>query len=109
MPRRTREEAQWDDRLKREAEEADLEVFIHAYRRATGFQLTNPEQPDDHGTQDFICQRSDGLTVGIELTQIRRSPEKAFWERSFYHMDEMDIGDGVCELGRLVMQKSEKI
>jgi hypothetical protein len=108
MPRRTREEAQLDDRLKREAEEADLGAFIRAYRRATGLQLTDPERPEI-GTQDFVCQRSNGLTVGVELTQTCRPPEKAFWERTFHHMYEMDIGDGVCELGRLLMQKSDKV
>ena len=73
MTRRTREEAQWAPCFKCEGEEADLDSFIHAYRRATGFQLSHYERPHDNGTQDFVCQRSDGLVVGIEPTQIRRA------------------------------------
>jgi hypothetical protein len=107
MARRTREEAQWDARIRREQEKEDLEAFIAAYEMATSLKLTEPERPDS-GTADFVCLRS-GRTVGVELTQIRRPPPAEFLERLSDYNNEMSTIDGVCELGRLLIQKSAKI
>jgi hypothetical protein len=90
----------------RQLEAADFALFASAYRRATGITLTVVSRPDP---PDFICELPNGEIVGVELTQIRRSPDNAFWDRVLDYMDFMDPYDAFVEVGRLLDQKGKKL
>ena len=99
MPWRKRHQHEYpNSRIQREKEAADFEPFSEAYLAATGLALEGYEGPELGGTQDFTCSRSDRLTVGVEFTELRRSPEKAFWDGVLDRRDEMDPWDAVDEL-----------
>jgi len=56
--------------VKKEDEKEALEYFLEAYEQITGETLSllkDSERPD------FICERTDGTVVGIELSKVRRS------------------------------------
>ncbi len=106
MPRRTKEEAAIDERLKKEQEANDLEAFLLCYERATGFLIEVEEEAED---PDFIGRRSDGLTVGIELTAVWEGPENSFWRGIFSHSEEWDVDDACCKLWEQVEKKTDKI
>lgn len=58
------------ERAKKEDESEALDYFLEAYEQVTGEPfslLETSERPD------FICERSDGTVVGIELAKVRRS------------------------------------
>lgn len=57
---------------KREQEREHLTLFLSAYARIGGenFSLFDSETPD------FLGRDSEGRTVGIELTQLRFSPQE---------------------------------
>lgn len=100
------EEAAWDARLKSESEDEDFELFVSAYARGTGDELTAIDRPEP---PDFLCQRRDGSEVGVELTQIMRSPDAAHWDQVLLRKGEMDTWDACAEFERLVEQKSGKL
>jgi hypothetical protein len=109
MPRKKRHQHEYpNSRIQREKEEADFEAFAVAYLAATG--LTLEDVGSDSGTQDFTCERSDGKTVGVEFTELRRgiSPDEVFWQSILYRRYEMDSIDAVDEFWRLIEQKSAK-
>jgi hypothetical protein len=69
---------------KKEVERDELAFFLDAYQQATGERLeivASGENPD------FICVRSDGSFVGIELTKIRRDPRVAHFEQLLERKD----------------------
>jgi hypothetical protein len=106
--RRTAEEAAIDEALKKEREELDLEAFLPSYARATGFVLTIEEAAED---PDFIMKRSDGLTVGIELTAIREQgpPDTPLFREITTGTREGDRDDALDDMWRMIAQKSDKI
>lgn len=107
MPRRKRHVHEYpNSRIQAEKEEADFRPFVDAYHAATGLILE--EVGSDRGTQDFTCQRSDGKLVGIDFTELRRSPNDQFWQVILDRRYEMERWDAVDELWRLLEQKSEK-
>jgi hypothetical protein len=107
LPRRKRHQHEYpNSRIQREKEEADFEPFADAYLTATGLILE--EVGSDLGTQDFTCERSDGKLVGVEFTELRRSPDDIFWQSVLDRRDEMDPQDAIDELWRLIEQKSER-
>jgi hypothetical protein len=56
---------------KQESEEvAQLEKFIEAYESKTGLRLVNLDRCQKGERPDFICERSDGVCIGIELTEV---------------------------------------
>ena len=77
---------------KREREETDVELFLTMYEMATGQQLKIIRKSE---CPDFICVRTDGREVGIEITQIMGSPA--------------DAGDVFDEFGRILLRKMEKV
>ena len=81
------EKAAWDAQFKSETEEEDFDLFVSAYARATGSELTAIERPEP---PDFLCLQSDGREVGVELTQIIRPPDNALWDSILYRKSEMD-------------------
>jgi hypothetical protein len=78
----------YQDFGKKEIETSELIPFIEAYEWVTDekLSLTLPatESPD------FICLRSDGDLVGVELTKVIRDKNVAFWERILDRKDEID-------------------
>jgi hypothetical protein len=57
---------------KKMIEEEELYLFLDAYAIVTGDCLGCVQQSE---RPDFICERSDGSLVGVELTRIMRHPE----------------------------------
>lgn len=100
------EAAAWDARLKAEGEEDDFDAFAAAYFRATGDHLSVLERPEP---PDFLCERSDGSSVGVELTQLRRSPDDAHWAAVLGRQYEMDPYIAAEEFDRLLAQKASKL
>lgn len=90
--------------IKKDEEVADIESFLAAYPRATGETL---DLENIGESPDAVCSRPDGTCVGVEITTIRRSPDQAFWEGTFYHTDEMDPDETLEEISRLIFQKAE--
>ena len=90
---------------RKDEEVEDIEAFLEAYPRATGEELVFEEVSE---SPDAICVRADGSQVGVEITNVRRSPDQAFCE-SIRHQDEMDCEEAVDEVVRLVEQKAEKL
>jgi len=88
---------------KKDAEIEDIEAFLAAHSRATDAKLSFEHASE---SPDAICSRADGTRVGVEITNVRRSPEKAFWEATLDWRDEMDFGEAVDEIVRLTGQKS---
>jgi hypothetical protein len=58
---------------KREIEREHLGHFLWSYERVTGDNLAIIAETE---TPDFLAKDADGRTVGIELTQIRFSPQE---------------------------------
>jgi hypothetical protein len=88
---------------KKDQEVSDIEAFLAAYPRATGEILILAEITE---SPDAICHRPDGSQIGLEITNVRRSPEQAFWESTLDHQDEMDFSEAADEVWRLVEQKA---
>lgn len=65
---------------KREIEREHLYRFLDSYTLATGEEI---EIVAESETPDFIGRDADGNTVGIELTQVRFSPEERLGRRLF--------------------------
>ena len=110
MPRKKKfrdpEEAAWDARLKAESEDEDFGLFVSAYARATGDALTAIERPEP---PDFLCLRSNGREVGVELTQIMRSPDSVLWDSILYRRTEMGTWSAATEFDRLLSKKVGKL
>lgn len=103
MPRRDREPG--DDLFLRKQEEVDdIELFLGSYERATGEKVKITQWSE---SPDAICCRSDGTEVGIEFTQVRRSPAEAVRDAITYYQDEMDVEAAFDEVGRLLLKKTE--
>jgi hypothetical protein len=94
-----------DRRFRKEEEIEDIEIFLEAYERATGEAL-RIEDIDE--SPDAICIRPDGTLVGVEHTRVRRSPDAAHWDSVFHRRDEMDVGETLDEIARLIAQKAER-
>ena len=90
---------------KKEAERSDLGFFEEAYERVTGLSLGHCLS---HESPDFICHRSDGLEVGIELTAVRDPPQIAFFERTYSRKDYMDAAGVADVIYRMAKSKADK-
>jgi len=104
LTKRDPELAAYTRHFKKEQECEDLDAFLRAYARATGEELGIEDCGE---SPDFICRRADGSLIGVELTQIRRSPEQARWEAILDYQDEMRPGETSDEIDRLVLKKAE--
>lgn len=65
---------------KREIEREHLGIFLDAYEAATGETFA---EMIDSETPDFIGRDLQGRVVGIEITQLRFSPDKQDARRIF--------------------------
>ena len=90
---------------KKLIEEVDLGHFIKAYEWVTGDRLTliyRRESPD------FVCMRSNGSEVGVELTNIMRDPEQAFYETVIEKKECISASDTFDMAYCLASKKSKK-
>jgi hypothetical protein len=104
VPKRSSETAAYDRYFRKEAEIDDIRAFLRAYERATGEALVIEEMGE---SPDAVCRRGDGTQVGVEHTQVRRSPQDAHWASVLDHRDEMDVEETIDEINRLIFQKAE--
>ena len=88
--------------VKKDAVVEDIESFLAAYGRATGEELVLDEICE---SPDAICVRSDGSVLGVEITNVRHSPQQAFWESTFDRRDQMDCEKAVDEVVRLAEKR----
>src|SRR5262245_26957528 len=91
---------------KKFSEEEALYTFLEAYKHVTGevlIVLKSSESPD------FVCQRSDGTIVGVELTKVMRDPESALWDCITHRQDFREVADANDAIWTSVEQKSEKL
>jgi hypothetical protein len=94
----------FDRRFRKEEEVEDIQLFLEAYERATGETLSIEDVGE---APDAICSRADGTIIGVEHTRVRRSPEGAHWDAVLNHKYEMDVGDTLDEVNRLIFQKAQ--
>jgi hypothetical protein len=86
-------------------EEIELAYFLAAYRWATGEGLDvrgSCERPD------FICGRSDGSVVGIELVKVVQDPETAWAREVLFHRDYMEPKDALYRASYQVDRKEQQ-
>lgn len=91
---------------KKMVEESELKRFIEAYEYVTGKKLTLirlGEKPD------FLCERDNGLIVGIELTRVMRDPETADADRILKRQDYMSDTKALDFIYKAVAKKAEKM
>jgi hypothetical protein len=72
---------------KKEGEREALHQFLEAYALTTGQSLSVVYENE---SPDFICTRPSGEPVGIELTQVMRSPTDAHWDRILKRKEELE-------------------
>ena len=87
---------------KKEGERIDLYPFLEAYQLATGEQLSLSY---DGESPDFICTRSNGREVGIEMTMVMRDPRDAFWQRILDRKGTMEPFEALVRIQGLIDQK----
>lgn len=104
--RRTAEEAEIDRQLKKQREADDLDAFLPCYERATGLTLNIEEEAED---PDFIAARSDGQSVGIELTMITEGSVGSIYREVLTGNAEWDPDDALDQMAFLIRQKATKI
>jgi hypothetical protein len=83
---------------KKEMERIDLDYFIEAYDWTTKENLTEVRSAE---CPDFICTRSRGEKVGVELVRVMRDPEDAQFDRIVekkYEAEPQEILDRIFEL-----------
>lgn len=90
---------------KKLVEEADLEPFLPEYRLVTGLAL---HLIDCRERLDFVCRRSDGTELGIELCKVTVDPESRFCRRILDRQEYMEPTDTVMLLQELVYRKDAK-
>jgi hypothetical protein len=92
-------------RAKKTAEEMDLQYFLAAYARTnlgSIYCLESSERPD------FICARSDGSTVGLELVKVTRDPTSRWADEAFFHREHMDAGQAFWRISESIAAKESK-
>lgn len=75
---------------KKQTELSELEPFLEAYHEHTGMGLSilnSSESPD------FLCTRTDGVIVGIELTKVMTYSRKISWSQAPERGDHVDPFD----------------
>lgn len=91
---------------KKEIELEELYYFVDVYEIVTGLKISKVDRSE---RPDFIVHRSDGLTIGIELTKITRDPNTQFVEKIHRTKIIEDHDFVLNELYRLIEQKEQKI
>lgn len=89
---------------KKEEERIGLDYFIDAYKWVTGEQLT---ELGSFESPDFICARATGQQIGVELTEVRRDPREALWDRILDLKYEADAQDTLDRIFALIEKKDK--
>ncbi len=89
---------------KKEVEREELYPFLDAYEWVVGEHLSLVECGE---SPDFICKRSDGSEIGIELTKITREPAIIFGESVLDQKEEIDPYEAQ-EYIHYLIEKKEK-
>jgi len=89
---------------KKEAEREHLKIFLKAYSLATNEVIVNIV---DSETPDFIGEDESGNLVGIEITELRFSPDIRFGRRIFH--PEPHDPEAYWQLLKLMHQKEQKL
>ena len=95
----------WSTAKKEEEWEA-LSHFMDAYRLITGETF---DDIDASETPDFLAQDAQGKIVGIELTQIKTSPEEMFLRRVIENQEWMTDEGGLLHLLNRMHSKEQKL
>jgi hypothetical protein len=90
---------------KKEIERSDLAYFIDAYKWVTGEQLT---ELGSYERPDFICARSNGEKIGVELVCVMRDPEEAQFERIVDKKLQADPQETLDRIFSLLDEKDKK-
>ena len=91
---------------KKMVEKEELYLFLEAYQDATCETLTSlraSERPD------FVCQRSEGTLVGVELTKVMRDPESGSWDSIMNGQEFRDGADANDGIWATAEYKSRKL
>lgn len=83
-------------------ESMELDPFLDAYERVTNNALSAVEEGEN---PDFICIRTNGEIIGLELTKVMRRRDIARWERILDRKEEMTPYDMLMEVHVLIEQK----
>ena len=91
---------------KKMVEGSELDDFLKAYEYVTGGKLTliqTGEKPD------FVCERSNGSIVGVELTRVMRNPETAQADRILKRQEYMANANALDFIYEAIAKKAEKM
>ena len=91
---------------KKECESIDLDYFFEAYQIAFGSSLELLQKGE---RPDFLCKRSSGKNIGIELTKIMRSPSDALADKILLHKESMEAYTAFDKIGQCLEIKSQKV
>ena len=81
-----------------------MEPFLEAYAIATGTKLTLIEGGEN---PDFVCLRPDDSLVGVELTEVTRSPMDKHLDSVLSGRDELEPFDAQAIIFSLLARKEE--
>jgi len=90
---------------KKENERSDLNYFLDAYEFTTGEKLIEFASSE---CPDFICVRSNGEKVGVELVCVMRNPEEAQFDIIVDKKFQADSQETLDEMFRLLDEKDKK-
>ena len=80
----------------------EFEPFQEAYRHVTGTLLEVVSRSE---SPDFICERSGGEYVGVELMKITRDPDSIFTKKIIYRNGQIEPDDAVCLIMHAIERK----
>lgn len=92
---------------RKEDEEEGLQYFIEAYNLVVEEPLR--ENCIAHERPDFICSRSDGTMVGVELVKVMRDPRDAFAVEIVLKDKFMEGEEALEFLYNMIDRKAKKI
>lgn len=84
-----------NDDGKKHIEREELYQFIEAYTYSQGEELIPVGASE---APDFICKRSDGTLIGVELTKIIRDPETKFADKVLFRRDYISGSDALDKI-----------
>lgn len=87
---------------KKQVEGMEIDPFLEAYEWTTKSALSVVEGGEN---PDFICARTTGEIIGLELTKVMRRRDIARWERILDRKEEMAPYDMLMEVQALLEQK----
>ncbi|MBN2376620.1 MAG: hypothetical protein JXD22_09470 [Sedimentisphaerales bacterium] len=92
---------------RKEVERIELNYFTIAYKRFTGDEL-NGVSSYTQERPDFICTRSNGEHVGVELNRVMVDPKDSQWDSIIHYEYEQDPSDTLARLYAEIERKDKK-